>query len=248
MDSTPVKVEGLVKRFRQGDVVVEALRGISMTVETGDFVAVMGASGSGKSTLLHTVAGLTRPDAGRVLVNGEELSAMSDYRLTMFRRRHIGIVFQSFNLIPTLTAEENILLPTLSDGRSGLGGQLDQLLGKLGIADRRHHRPDALSGGEQQRAAIARALIADPSIVLADEPTGSLDSVSGQKLCAILKELCEGQGRTIVLVTHEPNVAVWAKRIVVLKDGMILNDFKTNDFHDAHSLAAHYQDVVGKAA
>ena len=248
MDTAPVRVEGLVKRFRQGDVIVEALRGVSLTVEKGEFVAVMGASGSGKSTLLHTMAGLTRPDAGRVLVNGEDLSTLSDYRLTMFRRRHIGIVFQSFNLIPTLTAEENVLLPVLSDGRTGVGGQLDQLMSKLGITERRHHRPDALSGGEQQRAAIARALIADPSIVLADEPTGSLDSVSGQKLCAILKELCEAQGRTIVLVTHEPSVAVWAKRIVVLKDGMVLTEFKTSDFHDSHSLAAHYQDVVSVAA
>ncbi len=243
--SPPLAVEFLTKRFRQGVVTVEALREISLTVHRGEFVAVMGASGSGKSTLLHVMAGLTRPDQGRILVDGEDLAAMPDYQLTLFRRRRIGLVFQAFNLIPTLTAQDNVLLPLLADGRQGLeDGRLDELFVRLGLAERRHHRPDALSGGEQQRVAIARAIIGNPSIILADEPTGSLDSVTGQSICRLLQELCKEQGRTIVVVTHEPAVAVWAERIVVLKDGQVLTEFLTEQFHDVHALAAHYQDIV----
>jgi putative ABC transport system ATP-binding protein len=203
----PLQVERLTKRFRQGNTTIEALKNISLSVERGEFVAVMGASGSGKSTLLHVMAGLTRPDEGRVL------------------------------------------LPALADGRGRLADQqLDGLLARLGLAERRHHRPDAMSGGEQQRVAIARAMIGDPSIILADEPTGSLDSVTGQGICRLLRELREEQGRTIVVVTHEPTVAVWAERIVVLKDGQTLTEFPTAEFHDAHCRAAHYQDIVGAAA
>jgi putative ABC transport system ATP-binding protein len=245
----PLRVERISKRFQQGVAAIEALKDVSQTITRGEFVAVMGASGSGKSTLLHVMAGLTRPDEGRVYVDNQDLSAMPDGKRTLFRRRKIGLIFQSFNLIPTLTAEDNILLPALADGRHNtLRERLDELLCRLGLSERRRHRPDALSGGEQQRVAIARALIADPSIVLADEPTGSLDSVSGQKLCALLREICLEQSRTIVLVTHEPSVAVWAERIVVLKDGAILTQFQTEQFSDAHSLAAHYQEVVGAAA
>jgi putative ABC transport system ATP-binding protein len=245
----PLQVEHLTKRFRQGSATIEALKDISLTIERGQFVAVMGASGSGKSTLLHVMAGLTRPDAGRVLVDGQDLSAMSDYQLTLFRCRHIGLVFQAFNLIPTLTAQDNVLLPVLADGRGRLvDGQMVSLLARLGLTERRRHRPDALSGGEQQRVAIARAMIGDPSIILADEPTGSLDSVTGQSICRLLQELCREQGRTIVMVTHEPAVAVWAERIVVLKDGRCLTEFPTANFRDAHSLAAHYQDIVNTAS
>lgn len=244
----PLRVEGLTKRFRQGNTTVEALKGISLTIDRGQFVAVMGASGSGKSTLLHVIAGLTRPDEGSVVVDGQDLSAMSDYRLTLFRRRHIGLVFQAFNLIPTLSAQDNVLLPVLADGTDGsIQERLDALFARLGLAERRRHRPDALSGGEQQRVAIARAIIGDPSIILADEPTGSLDSVAGQGICRLLQELCKEQGRTIVVVTHEPAVAVWAERIVVLKDGCVLTEFPTAQFGDLHQLAAHYQDVVGAA-
>ena len=242
----PLSVEQVTKRFRQGEVIIEALKSVSLTIERGEYVAVMGASGSGKSTLLHVMAGLTRPDHGRILVDGQDLSAMTDRQLTFFRRRRIGLVFQAFNLIPTLTAEDNILLPLLAAGRKDLNnGQLDMLLDRLDLGPRRRHRPDALSGGEQQRVAIARALVANPSIVLADEPTGSLDSVSGQNICRLLRELCEEQNRTIVIVTHEPAVAVWAQRIVVLKDGRVLTEFKTAEFPDLHCLAAHYQDIVG---
>ena len=247
----PLHVEHLSKRFRQGSTAIEALRDVSLTIERGQFVAVMGASGSGKSTLLHVMAGLTRPDGGHVVVDGQELAAMSDYQLTLFRRRHIGLVFQAFNLIPTLTAQDNVLLPVLADGGNRLAdGQalLDSLFERLGLAQRRRHRPDAMSGGEQQRVAIARAMIGDPSIILADEPTGSLDSVTGQSICRLLQELCRQQGRTIVGVTHEPAVAMWAERIIVLRDGQTLTEFPAAQFRDAHSLAAHYQDIVGAAA
>jgi putative ABC transport system ATP-binding protein len=242
-------VENVTKRFRQGDTVVHALQDVRLTVGPGEFVAVMGASGSGKSTLLHLMAGLALPDAGRVLVAGRDLAAMSDRARTIFRRRHIGLVFQAFNLIPTLTAQDNILLPLLADGRGApADARLHDLLVRLKIADRLRHPPDALSGGEQQRVAIARAVVTEPAVLLADEPTGSLDSITGQGICRLLKELCAEQGRTVVVVTHEPAVAVWAERIVVLKDGRILTEFKTSDFCDAHRLAAHYQDIVGPTA
>jgi putative ABC transport system ATP-binding protein len=245
----PLKIEHLAKSFRQGNEVVHAIRDVSLTVEPGQFLAVMGASGSGKSTLLHVIAGLTRPDQGRIVVDGQELSAMSDRPLTLFRRRHIGLVFQAFNLIPTLSAQDNILLPALASGNDHVGAtRLDELLARLGLSERRHHRPDALSGGEQQRVAIARALINDPALLLADEPTGSLDSVTGQKICRLLRELSEEQRRTIVLVTHEPAVAVWAQRVVVMKDGCILDQFDTAALKDAHTLATHYQDIVNVAA
>jgi putative ABC transport system ATP-binding protein len=240
-----LRVEQVTKRFRQGETVVEALRDVSLTIPQGQFVAVMGASGSGKSTLLHVVAGLTSPDKGRVVIDDTDLSQLSDAQLTGFRRRRLGLVFQAFNLIPTLSARDNILLPLMADGRElGHDGQLEKLAQRLGISQRLHHKPDALSGGEQQRVAIARALITDPALLLADEPTGSLDSVSGQKLCRLLSELCREQRRTIVVVTHELTVAKWAGRVVVMKDGQVLTEFPTADFKDAHSLAAHYQDIV----
>ncbi|HTU24557.1 MAG TPA: ABC transporter ATP-binding protein [Pirellulales bacterium] len=247
-DLHSLRVERVTKRFKQGEAAVEALRSVSLSIPVGQFVAVMGASGSGKSTLLHVLAGLTWPDEGRVVIDNTDLSQLSDDQLTSFRRRRIGLVFQAFNLIPTLSARENILLPLLVDGQALPAGRLDSLAERLGIAQRLNHRPDALSGGEQQRVAIARALITDPALVLADEPTGSLDSVSGQKLCRLLRELCHEQRRTIVVVTHEPTVAVWAQRVIVMKDGQVLTEFATRDFHDAHSLAAHYQDIVNAEA
>lgn len=244
-DSIPLVVENVTKRFRQGDGSVDALRGVSLRVHRGEFVAVMGASGSGKSTLLHVMAGLTRPDEGRVLVDGRDLSSMSDRRLTLFRRDRIGLIFQSFNLIPSLTAEENALLPMMAAGKGDSAAErLTTLLNRLGLAPRRSHRPDALSGGEQQRVAIARALLPGSAIVLADEPTGSLDSTNGQKLCGLLRDLCDEEGRTIVVVTHEPAVAAWAKRVVILKDGRNLTEFATVEARDPQALAAQYQDVL----
>ncbi|MGD9127833.1 MAG: ABC transporter ATP-binding protein [Planctomycetia bacterium] len=249
-DSKPclLEVHNLTKRFRQGNTTINALKDFSFQVRQGEFVAVMGASGSGKSTLLHVIAGLTRPDEGEVTIDGQKLSTMSEHQRTLFRRRHIGLVFQAFNLIPTLTAQDNILLPMLADGRGGnIHQQVHTLLEQLGLSQRRYHRPDALSGGEQQRVAIARAMISEPSIILADEPTGSLDSVTGQNICRVLQELCKQHGRTIVVVTHEPAVAIWAERIVVMKDGQMLTEFPTEQFADLHHLAAHYQDIVAPA-
>lgn len=241
----PVLADRVTKRFRQGDSKVEAIREVSLRIDPGEFVAIMGASGSGKSTLLHAMAGLTRPDEGRVEIDGTDLAGLSDAKLTAFRRRRIGIVFQAFNLIPTLTAEDNVALPLLTEGRDRLAAErVGPLLDRLGLTARRKHRPDALSGGEQQRVAIARSLVMDPALILADEPTGSLDSVSGEGICRLLRELCDEQRRTIVAVTHEPGVAIWAGRAVVMKDGRILAEFRTGDFRDAQALAAHYQEVV----
>lgn len=245
VNAPPVRVTAVVKKFQQGPTVVEALQQVSFSVDPGKFVAIMGASGSGKSTLLHVLAGLTTPTEGTVEIEGTHLSQLSDAALTRFRRRRIGLVFQAFNLIPTLSAEDNITLPLLSEnGGANIQQRLDYLLDRLGLSGRRKHRPDALSGGEQQRVAIARALITEPALVLADEPTGSLDSVSGQAICKLLQELCREQKRTIVVVTHEPAVAVWAERIVIMKDGRIVDESDTAPFQDAHSLAAHYQRVV----
>jgi putative ABC transport system ATP-binding protein len=241
----PLRLQNVVKRFRQGENTVAALNGVSLTIDRGQFVAVMGHSGSGKSTLLNVMAGLTVPDEGIIEIEGTSLKGLSDKKLTLFRRRRIGLIFQAFNLIPALTAEQNAALPMLTDGRDPhADGKLAKLFERLGIAGRKTHRPDALSGGEQQRTAIARALITDPAIVLADEPTGSLDSVSGENFCRLLRELNQEDGRTIIVVTHEPAVAIWASRVVVMKDGKILADFPTAEFQDANALAAHYQSVV----
>jgi len=222
--------------------VVRALIGVDLTVAKGEFVAVMGASGSGKSTLLHLLAGLTTPSEGTVEIEGRDLGKMRDRELTLFRRRRIGIVFQAYNLIPTLDVEQNICLPLLADGRRREAkSRLEPILATLDLADRRKHRPDQLSGGEQQRVAIGRAMITDPAIVLADEPTGNLDSAAGRHVCEILREACDARGRTIVMVTHEPSVAVFTRRVVVLKDGRCVGSFETDRFDHADELAAEYQ-------
>ena len=242
----PVRIENLTKHFGQGSSRVTALNNISMIINEGDFTAVMGASGSGKSTLLHLIAGLTPPDSGTIIVNGEDITGMPDKKLTVFRRRNIGLVFQSFNLIPSLSAKDNILLPSMSDkNMQNSTDHCSKLVSRLGLGGRITHMPDALSGGEQQRVAIARSLINQPAIILADEPTGSLDSVHGQNLCKLLRELNEEEKRTIILVTHEPAVAIWARNILVLKDGQFIAEFKP-DFKDPHSLAAHYQTIIEK--
>jgi putative ABC transport system ATP-binding protein len=240
---SPLVVENATKQFRQGDRRVDALAGVSLEVQRGQFLAVMGASGSGKSTLLHLMAGLARADSGRVLVNGEDIGAMGDKQLTLFRRRQIGLVFQAFNLIPTLSAEENILLPLMLEGRNGSTTQtkLDDLLASLQLAPRRHHRPDAMSGGEQQRVAIGRALITDPAVILADEPTGNLDSANSKAVCELLRDLSIIHGRTIVMVTHEPSVAAYAQEVAVLKDGKLIERFPTEG---AAELAVRYQEVL----
>src|SRR5581483_9762587 len=226
---SPLVVENVTKLFRQGDRTVQALAGISLAVAEGQFLAIMGASGSGKSTLLHLMAGLARPESGKVLVNGSDLGAMDDHALTLFRRRQIGLVFQSFNLIPTLTAEENMALPLMLDRRNGEASEakVGELLSSLGLASRRGHRPDAMSGGEQQRVAIGRALVTDPAVILADEPTGNLDSANSRSVCELLRDLCVIHGKTIVMVTHEPSVAAYAQEVAVLKDGRLIDRFAT---------------------
>lgn len=243
----PLKTTEVTKRFRQGSNFVTALNGVSLDVQKGEFVAIMGASGSGKSTLLHVMAGLTRPDSGAILIEGQKLSELSDSQLTDFRRRRVGIVFQQFNLIPSLTAIENVMLPLMVElGRQTSESRVaaKRLLDRLGLGHRMEHRPDSMSGGEQQRVAIARALVADPAIILADEPTGSLDSANGNGLCSLLKELNETDERTIVVVTHEPSVAAWANRVVVMKDGSICREWRSEEVPDVQSLALRYQELV----
>jgi putative ABC transport system ATP-binding protein len=241
----PLVVDKVVKTFRQGDRSVTALSSITLEVQQGQFLAIMGASGSGKSTLLHLMAGLTNPDSGSVRINGTDLAGMPDRQLTLFRRRNIGLVFQSFNLIPTLSAEENIGLPLMLDGVNGIAMQtkVEGLLRNLGIVDRRLHRPDALSGGEQQRVAIGRALVADPAVILADEPTGNLDSASSRSVCELLRDLCVIHGKTIVMVTHEPVVGAYAGEVAVIRDGQLVDRFATDGLN-GHDLAAKYADCL----
>jgi putative ABC transport system ATP-binding protein len=221
---SPLIVQNVTKTFRQGDRKVTALDDITLEVPVGRFMAIMGASGSGKSTLLHLMAGLAAADVGSVCINGTDIGKLNDYDLTLFRRRNIGLVFQSFNLIPTLSAEENVMLPLMLDGKNGQPSnvKVGDLLTSLGLAKRAGHRPDAMSGGEQQRVAIGRALITNPAVILADEPTGNLDSANSKAVCELLRDLCSVQGKTIVMVTHEPTVAAYAQEIVTLRDGKII--------------------------
>lgn len=243
---SPLLIDNVAKEYHQGSRVVRALDGVSIEVSRGQFVAIMGASGSGKSTLLHLMAGLTQPESGTVTINGQALAGMSDSKLTRFRRDQIGLVFQSFNLIPTLTAEDNILLPVrLARSVSAADeARLEEIIRMLGLASRRHHKPDALSGGEQQRVAIGRALINDPAVILADEPTGNLDSVNSKSVCELLRDLCVIHGKTIVMVTHEASVAAYASDVVVIKDGKLVERFTTESVGDQQSLALRYQEAV----
>jgi putative ABC transport system ATP-binding protein len=223
-----------------------ALGGISLEVAQGQFLAVMGASGSGKSTLLHLMAGLAKPDSGRVVINGTDLTALNDYNLTLFRRRNIGLIFQAFNLIPTLTAEENVLLPLMLEGRNSASAKakVRELLETLGLSQRSTHRPDAMSGGEQQRVAIGRALVAEPAVILADEPTGNLDSANSRAVCELLRDLSVIHNKTIVMVTHEPTVAAYAQEVAVLKDGRLIERFPTDGPENGQGLAAKYQECL----
>lgn len=216
------------KQYQMGEVTVDALVGVDFVVEKGEFVAVMGPSGSGKSTLLHLLGGLDKSTDGEVTLGGRKLSVMSDKEVTLARRRNVGFVFQFYNLLPTLTAEENIALPLLIDGKKikDYQSKVDELLELVGLTDRRKHKPDQLSGGEQQRVAIARAFVNDPDIVLADEPTGNLDSRAGEEIMKLLRRSCDELGQTIVVVTHDPKAASFADRIVFLKDGQIASEIK----------------------
>jgi len=216
----------LWKRYKLGEHPVNALAGVDFTVERGDFIAIMGPSGSGKSTLLHLLGGLDRPSDGEITLDGLRLSILDDDRATLARRHNVGFVFQFYNLLPTLTAEENITLPLIIDGQNPakFRERVDSLLTLVGLTDRRHHKPDQLSGGEQQRVAIARALVTQPAIVLADEPTGNLDSKTGTAIMELLRRSRDELRQTIIIVTHDPRAAAYADRVVILGDGQIRHD------------------------
>jgi putative ABC transport system ATP-binding protein len=216
-----LKTNGLKKYYETG-AVVKAIDGVDFTVETGEFVSVVGSSGSGKSTLLHLLGGLDRPTEGTVEINGKAIFSMKDDELTIFRRRNIGFVFQSYNLVPVLNVEENILLPIHLDGDKPDAAFIDRVFETLGISEKRTSMPNELSGGQQQRVAIARALASKPAIILADEPTGNLDSKSGMDVIGLLKVSGEKFGQTIVLITHNPEIAQTADRTVRIEDGKIV--------------------------
>jgi putative ABC transport system ATP-binding protein len=220
-----VQTEGLTKVYGQGPAAVTALDAVSLRVVPGEFVAVMGPSGCGKSTLLHLIGGLDLPTSGRVLFDGQDLSGLADVRLTELRRREIGFVFQFFNLIPVLNAVENAALPLILDGTKQGEAQrrAAEWLQRVGLPDRHGHRPDQLSGGEQQRVAIARALVTEPALVLADEPTGNLDTHAGDEIATLLRHVSDQWQRTILMVTHDPRVAAYADRTVFLQDGRIVD-------------------------
>lgn len=211
MSSPVISVSHLKRGFKSGSGSITVLKDISLTVNRGEFVAVMGASGSGKSTLLNVLGGLLAPDSGTVTVDGMDLGSMSDASLTVYRRDRVGFIFQMFNLVGTLNVEENILLPSLAGGRKVASAALDAMIEKVGLSHRRHAMPDTLSGGEQQRVAIARALVSGPALVLADEPTGNLDSENTRLMGDLFRDLHRAQGCAFVLVTHAPDVAMWAE-------------------------------------
>ena len=216
-----LEVENLSKTYGQGEAAVHALRGATFTVPKGEFVAVVGESGSGKSTLLNLIGGLDTPTGGKVRIDGKDIFAMKDRSLTVFRRRNIGFVFQSFNLIPELTVEQNILFPVLLDYQTPDRAYLEELLEVLGLTERRHHLPGPLSGGQQQRAAIGRALITRPALILADEPTGNLDTRNSGEVIALLKKASRTYEQTIVMITHSRTIAQTADRILQVSDGVV---------------------------
>ena len=224
--TTILETRGLTKTYGQGRQAVEVLRGVDVSVAEGEFVAVMGPSGSGKTTFMQLVGGLDRPTGGSVRLGGEPIETFSDARLSAFRRRKLGFVFQFFHLLPTLSAEENVCLPLLLDGASfaSVAPRAQQLLERVGLGERRHHRPDQLSGGETQRVAIARALIADPVLILADEPTGNLDSKAGTLILELFRATVKERGQTVVMVTHDPRAAALADRVIRLRDGVVERD------------------------
>jgi putative ABC transport system ATP-binding protein len=221
---TVVSAADVTRRYGEGSTAVDALRGVSIDVQAGELVAVMGPSGSGKSTLMHILAGLDKPTSGSVMVAGTEITALADAKLTRLRRAHIGFVFQFFNLLPMLSAEDNVLLPLSIAGEAPDAEWLDDLLEQTGLSDRREHRPSELSGGQQQRVALARALVTRPTILFADEPTGNLDSKTGGEILELLRRSVDAYGQTTVMVTHEPRAAAIADRVLFLADGLIVKE------------------------
>jgi putative ABC transport system ATP-binding protein len=221
----------LKKQYQMGEVLVNALDAVNLRIHTGEFVAIMGPSGSGKSTLLHLLGGLDEATAGEIILAGQPLSRLNDDEITLIRRRKVGFIFQFYNLLPTLTAEENVALPLRIDGQKLERHQekVARLLALVGLTERKHHRPDQLSGGQQQRVAIARAFVNDPQIVLADEPTGNLDSKSSTAILELLRKTCDELHATIVMVTHDPRAASYADRVIFLKDGYIVREINNTD-------------------
>lgn len=219
-----LKVEHLTKTYGSGENLVHAVDDVSFSVEKGEFVAIVGASGSGKSTLLHLIGGVDRPTSGKIFVDGNDISKMNDDKLAVFRRRQVGIVYQFYNLIPILTVEENITLPCDLDGRGVDRERLEMILDSFGLRARRKHLPNQLSGGQQQRTSIARALINNPSLVLADEPTGNLDSKSSEEVMSMLKMCNQSYGQTVIMITHNLDIAKQADRIITISDGKIVEE------------------------
>src|SRR3954466_2591009 len=219
-----VVADSLTRRYGEGESAVDALRGVSLEIPRGQFTAVMGPSGSGKSTLMHILAGLDLPTSGTVAIEGQEITSMDDGELTLLRRKHIGFIFQFFNLLPMLTAEENVTLPLSLAGEKPDQAWVDELIGKVGLGDRRNHRPSELSGGQQQRVAIARSLITRPTVLFADEPTGNLDSTTSEEILTLLRNSVDEYGQTIVMVTHDAAAAAIADRTMFLADGVLVKD------------------------
>ena len=219
-----VVANDVTRRYGSGDTAVDALRGVSLEIAQGKLTAVMGPSGSGKSTLMHILAGLDKPTSGSVSISGTEITTLNDSDLTKLRRRHIGFVFQFFNLLPMLTAEENIVLPLSIAGQKPESDYFTDLIGKVGLADRLHHRPAELSGGQQQRVAIARGLVSRPTVLFADEPTGNLDSTTSHEILELMRDSVDAYGQTMVMVTHDPRAAAIADRVLFLADGLIVKD------------------------
>ena len=227
-----VTATDVVRRYGEGDTAVDALRGVSVDIAPGRLTAVMGPSGSGKSTLMHILAGLDKPTSGEVSVAGVEVTALDDTALTKLRRDHIGFIFQFFNLLPMLTAAENIVLPLKLAGGKPDPAWLGELVDKVGLGDRLTHRPSELSGGQQQRVAVARALVSRPSVMFADEPTGNLDSTTGGEILALLRDSVDSLGQTTVMVTHDAHAAAIADRVLFLADGRIVNDLGRSTAHE----------------
>ena len=238
-----VTANEVTRRYGEGDTAVEALRGVSLDVAPGQLTAIMGPSGSGKSTLMHILAALDLPTSGYVTLGGTKLGSLSDTEITKLRRKHIGFIFQFFNLLPMLTAEENILLPLSIAGKSPDKAEFEELLNRVGLTDRRSHRPSELSGGQQQRVAVARALVSKPTVVFADEPTGNLDSKTSDEILKLLQEAVQNYKQTMVMVTHDAKAATIADRVLFLADGKIVKDIGSCS---AHRILEVIEEVSGR--